>query len=433
MTVSYVLGGAALDAAFPFHFVVAADDAGGRDSDGALVIRQVGSRLAALGAQLAVGARLDACFRLDPALVSQTLAAVGALAGRAVLLECLDRPAQLRGQFVSLGDGTALAFLGSPWVSEAAELRMLGLAIEDFPVHDTVVDRLALIKQHRSALSDTRLLEAKAAECSRQLQERHAALEGDFARIERLASLGRVVAGVAHEVNTPLGVAVTAASVVDEQLVGLERGFSAGTLRRGELRAFLDEAGGAARLTATSLRRAVELVTHLKQTTVDQALPQPRRLNIARHVTEVLAGLAPVLRQVALRSTVAADGDLEVTTCPGALTQIVTNLVNNAAAHAYEPGVGGDVAFSARRVDEAHVELACEDYGKGMTPEVLQRMYEPFFTTRRGTGGTGLGMHLVHNLVTSVLGGQIAATSTEGRGTRIVITLPVQAPAQGTS
>lgn len=224
MTVSYVLGGAALDAAFPFHFVVAADDAGGRDSDGALVIRQVGSRLAALGAQLAVGARLDACFRLDPALVSQTLAAVGALAGRAVLLECLDRPARLRGQFVSLGDGTALAFLGSPWVSEAAELRMLGLAIEDFPVHDAVVDRL---------------------------------------------------------------------------------------------RAFLDEAGGAARLTATSLRRAVELVTHLKQTTVDQALPQPRRLNVARHVTEVLAGLAPVLRQVTLRSTVNedfADGGLPADT-----------------------------------------------------------------------------------------------------------------------
>jgi signal transduction histidine kinase len=257
----------------------------------------------------------------------------------------------------------------------------------------------------------------------------------------KMASLGRLVAGVAHEINTPLGIGVTAASHLETVFASIDR--MHGDDIPPDLRAALGSARRCVELVLSNLGKADQLVRSFKQVAVDQSSEVRRRVVVRSYLDEVLVSLGPRLKQTRHRVEVDCPADLEIDTYPGALYQIVANLVLNALMHAFESdksgvdksGVDkpGCVRIAVQRVGEV-LEMTFSDDGKGMTEDVRQKVFEPFFTTRRGSGGTGLGLHLVYNLVTQLLRGTIACASSPGHGTRFTVRLPPlmsNAPGQG--
>jgi signal transduction histidine kinase len=246
----------------------------------------------------------------------------------------------------------------------------------------------------------------------------------ELLRKEKLAALGGLVTGVAHEINTPLGVALTATSLVGDRIAEIRRAFEAGALRQTELRSGLGQAGEAADIALGNLRRAAGLVASFKQIAVDQASEARRELLLGSYVREVVASLSPLYRRTPHRVAVDVRADPAVTTYAGAISQVCTNLLHNALIHAFPEGQVGTVALWVDRTAAGELELGCRDDGAGMSEAVLRRIYEPFYTTARARGGSGLGLHIVHNLVTDLLRGTIAAQSEPGRGTSFLIRFP---------
>lgn len=244
---------------------------------------------------------------------------------------------------------------------------------------------------------------------------------------EKMASLGQLVAGVAHEINTPIGIAVTAASHLEEVTRKSAGLIEAGRLSRSALGDWQTEVQQGSQLISRSLERAAALVASFKQVSVDQSSDQRRQFELAAYLEEVRVALQPMLRRTTHRFEIDCQGPLPVDTFPGALFQIITNLLANALTHAFEPGQHGEVRLKV----EASGEQLClrfSDDGRGMDDPTRERAFDPFFTTRRGSGGSGLGLNIVHNLVTQLLGGSIELTSSPGRGTRFTIRIPSVAP-----
>lgn len=241
---------------------------------------------------------------------------------------------------------------------------------------------------------------------------------------EKMVSLGRLVAGVAHEVNTPLGVAVTAASYLQEKTADMFAYISKDTPDTGETVRFLEAARESSRMILTNLRRAADLVRSFKQVAVDQSAEARRRFNVAHYIGEVLLSIRPEFKKIKHTITVNCPDTLEIDSYPGALAQILTNLIMNSFIHGFEKSAGGDIIIDVAEADD-EIRIGYGDNGRGMDPDTLEKIFEPFFTTRRSHGGTGLGMHLVYNLVTQSLGGRILCTSQEGKGARFDIRFPV--------
>ncbi len=248
----------------------------------------------------------------------------------------------------------------------------------------------------------------------------------ELIRKDKLAALGGLVAGVAHEINTPLGVAVTAASLAGDRLREVEEAFLAGTLRRQDLQYGLAQAQEAARMTLGNLRRAADMIGNFKQIAVDQSSEAERTVVLGPYVREVIASLGPLYRRTRHRVIIDVKAQVELTTFVGAISQVCTNLVQNALVHAFPGDQIGTVTIEVDRDGDNGAWLVCRDDGVGMEPAVLRRVFDPFFTTQRGRGGSGLGMHIVHNLVTDLLGGTIEVSSTPNQGTRVTIRLPIR-------
>ncbi|MBL8297290.1 MAG: ATP-binding protein [Rhodanobacteraceae bacterium] len=237
---------------------------------------------------------------------------------------------------------------------------------------------------------------------------------------EKLASLGGLVAGIAHEINTPLGVCLTAASHLQQQATQLRTRLAAGTLRRSELDEFQQAACEGSDIILRNLQRADRLVRSFKQTAVDQANNEWREIDLEQSVRDTLVMLGPVLRTTPHHIVIESSQRVVVHTSPGALYQIISNLVLNALQHAFGAGQVGTLTIRlSRDGEEIRIEV-CDD-GRGMDERERARAFEPFFTTRRSQGGSGLGLHIVYNLVTQLLGGEIACDSQPGVGTRFVV------------
>ena len=255
------------------------------------------------------------------------------------------------------------------------------------------------------------------------LEDLHQA-QDDLIRAEKLASLGQLVAGVAHEINTPLGIALTTATLVRDETRAFQGLVAAGTLSRSRLTHFVDRVGEGTQLLCANLTRAADLVHGFKQVAVDRASDERRRFDLDVWLGELLASLQPMLRKGGHRIERDVPSGIVVDTYPGVLAQIVTNLVANAVVHGFaaarRPGT------ITVRVSQAGslVRLEVGDDGSGIAPEHLGRIFDPFFTTARSRGSTGLGMHIVHNLVTAKLQGRIAVESEPGRGTRVRLEFP---------
>ncbi|HYD32710.1 MAG TPA: PAS domain S-box protein [Azospirillaceae bacterium] len=256
-----------------------------------------------------------------------------------------------------------------------------------------------------------------------------AAQEG-LIQAEKMASLGGLVAGVAHEINTPIGSALTASSHLSERTEGFSCLFESGTLRKSDAQGYIKLALETTTIITSNISRAAELIQSFKQVAVDQSSDERRRFKMRGYIDEVLTSLRPRLRKAAHSVAVDCPMEMEVDTYPGALFQVLTNLVMNALVHAFAEGQTGGIIITVGEPADGEVELRFADSGRGIPKNHLARIFDPFFTTRRGSGGTGLGLHIVFNIVTRRLGGTIKCDSTEGRGTTFTIRFPRVAPAE---
>lgn len=251
--------------------------------------------------------------------------------------------------------------------------------------------------------------------------------QGELVRSEKLAALGSLVAGVAHELNTPIGNSVTVASTLVENSEAFVEEMAAG-LKRSVLLGYVDRSRKAAELLLSNLQRAANLVSSFKQVAVDQTSEQRRRFDVAEVIDEILAMLYPQLKKmpVTVRREIAPE--LVLDGYPGPFGQVVANLVNNATIHAFgDDSSQGLILISASAVPDG-LRLVISDNGAGIPPEHIDRIFDPFFTTRLGQGGSGLGLNIVYNIVTGILGGRIHVESRVGEGTAFIVELPAVAP-----
>lgn len=240
---------------------------------------------------------------------------------------------------------------------------------------------------------------------------------------ERMASLGGLVAGIAHDVNTPLGVGVTAASFMQERIKNLNLAFEDKKLTSRTMSLFLTEAQQTTTLLLSNLNRASELVSSFKQVAVDQTSEAERDVDLKLYIQEVVQSLAPNFKKTKHKIEVSCPDDLVIRCAPGVIAQIFTNMIMNSLIHGFENKKQGMIKIDIRNDGET-ITVHYKDNGKGLSQELLERHFDAFFTTKRGKGGSGLGTHIMYNLVTQTLGGQIVASSQEGQGIEYNVTFP---------
>jgi two-component system NtrC family sensor kinase len=288
----------------------------------------------------------------------------------------------------------------------------------------------ALISNHVSnalqGLQSMDRLERAVHERTALLEQRNLALQeaqSELVRQEKLASLGRLVAGVAHEINTPLGICVTATSHLVQELKLTREELAAGQMTEDSLQQFLDIVDQSLRIMTSNTQRAAALVRSFKQVAVDQSSDAIRSFNLNTYLGEVLLSLQPKLKGSPVKVEVECAEDILLDSFAGALSQVVTNMVMNSLVHGYEGAQGGRIAIRVALEDRT-VVLDYSDDGVGMEAEMLAKLFDPFFTTKRGSGGSGLGAHILYNLVTGPLGGTVRVESAPGQGLHYHLRFP---------
>jgi PAS domain S-box-containing protein len=283
----------------------------------------------------------------------------------------------------------------------------------------------AELQRHRDHLEE--LVAERTAELQRANTELRQAMN-QLVQVEKLAALGNLVAGMAHELNTPLGNTRTVASALGEHLREFGAAVESGALRRSQVDAFLGRGTEAVELLERNTARAADLIGHFKQVAVDQTSMRRRRFNLHRTVEEVLATLRPLFKRTAHRVELDIPADLEMDSYPGPLEQVLANLVGNSLAHGFAGIEAGVIGIRAIPLDDEHLQIEYTDNGVGIPEANHTRIFEPFFTTQLGQGGSGLGLYIVYNLTTGMLGGTIQVHSAPGQGTRFTLVLLRIAP-----
>lgn len=316
-----------------------------------------------------------------------------------------EKPNALMGGFVVTGGGPARNYLG------------IG-STQDLMRASTALAELRAVELERTSNAAEEAL-AELRETQHQLVE-----------AKKLSALGKIVAGIGHEINTPIGVAISAATTLIAKTNDLLEEISTGTIRRKSIETFAGVSRQSVDLLERNLNRAAELIQNFKQLAVDQTTYPRRAFDLGEEVETVLTMLSSTFKNGPIQVEVEIPAGIVIDGYPGPLQQIVGNTLNNALTHAFTGRrQGGRVKFTARPAAGDKVALICWDDGSGMSAEVLRRAFEPFFTTRLGQGGSGLGLHIVYTLVTGVMGGEIILESLPGKGTALTVTLPLTAPA----
>jgi PAS domain S-box-containing protein len=263
-----------------------------------------------------------------------------------------------------------------------------------------------------------------AAEAAlRNLQETQASL----IEAEKLAALGRLVAGVAHEINNPVGTSLTVASALERKTKLFAAEVARGNLKRSSLQEFIEVSREASSQLIANLDHAAELIQSFKQVATDRNYSNQRIFDLGDLTEQIFLSLRPELGKRNLTLTVECQPNLAMNSYPGQYGQVLTNLFLNAVAHAFPDGKEGTIEVKVQPSGSDHVEILFLDDGRGMSLDIRRKAFDPFFTTRRDRG-TGLGLHIVYSIVTDCLGGRLTLDSAPGEGTRIVMVLPRVAP-----
>jgi len=267
------------------------------------------------------------------------------------------------------------------------------------------------------------LVSDRTQELSQALTNLKAA-QTELVESEKMAALGGLVAGIAHEINTPIGIGVTAASLIADKTQNLANAIKNGSLKRSDLEKFMDSLQQSSMIVLSNLNRAAELIQSFKQVAVDQSSEERRSFNLKAYLEEVLLNLQPKLKRTKINVQIDCADNIILDSFPGLISQITTNLVMNSLIHAYDPNDNGTILFV---ISEQNQRLIFEfsDDGKGISSDNIGKIFDPFYTTKRGQGGSGLGLHIVYNLVTQKLQGSITCESQVGVGTKFIIQIPL--------
>jgi hemerythrin-like metal-binding protein len=286
-----------------------------------------------------------------------------------------------------------------------------------------------LVRTQEALKSLNASLEQRVAQRTADLEAANRNLQDERQRAietEKMASLGRMVAGFAHEVNTPIGIAVGAVSQVEESVTRLEGLLQGEEVSEEQISGSLASATESSALAMANLRRAASLVQSFKRTAVDQTSETERDFSLAQLIDDVIVTMRPMFRGTPIVFEVDCSQDISMRAVPGAWTQILTNLCTNAHKHAFENGKRvGLIQISVER-DARHVQLTFRDNGAGMEADHVRQAFEPFFTTCRNDGGSGLGLYIAYSLATQTLGGTLRCNSTSGHGTEFVLNVPLR-------
>jgi signal transduction histidine kinase len=257
-----------------------------------------------------------------------------------------------------------------------------------------------------------------------QTMQRLKDTQRQLVQTEKMASLGGLVAGVAHEINTPVGVGVTAASTLKSRTKDFQESFENKSLTTTGLKQYIEMATLSSRMILTNLERAAELIRSFKQVAVDQTSAEHREFELAGYLNEVLLSLGPKLKATKHVVEVNCPSGIMVDSYPGAFAQIMTNLIMNTLIHGFEHKEEGKITINVS-LKEGEIHLHYEDDGVGVSVENQAKIFDPFYTTKRGFGGSGLGLHVVYNLVTHTLKGHITMNSKPGEFLAYDITFPL--------
>ncbi len=327
-----------------------------------------------------------------------------------------------------LAAGRGLGFYEEEYMDASGHMRQwlvnkLPLLDSDGEIENIVTVALDIGERKRGELEMRKAKDAAEA-ALRNLRE----TQNSLIEAEKLAALGRLVAGVAHEVNNPVGISLTVASSLERKTALFADEVGRGNLKRSSLNEFLETSRDAASQLVANLNRAAELIQSFKQVAADRNYSDQRIFDLGDLTEQVVMSLRPGLRKHHLTLSVDCQPNLSMNSYPGPYGQVLTNLFLNSVAHAFPDGRPGAVDIQVRESGKDNVEIIFSDDGCGMSLDVRRRAFDPFFTTRRDQGGTGLGLHIVYSIVTNRLGGRLDLDSEPGGGTRIQIILPRVAP-----
>ncbi len=449
----------------------------GRDHATVAVIAAAGVLVSVLIAALLIASRrsrdlaTQVRVTLDEQRAFQDSASVGiALFADGVIVRCNRGMEEIMGyaQGELTGQGTGVLIAGAPgttdafdgmsasrrWQSELELVRKDGSAIWCL-VNGKAVDAANLAKggvwviqdisdrkSTEAALVDARDgLENSLTELARQKANVESA-HSDLSRVlvtlkqaqtnlitsEKMASLGSLVAGIAHELNTPIGNSLLTATALDDMVTEFGRKYEGGGIKRSALEAHLADTKLACGIMTNSLRRAADLITSFKQVAVDQTSDKRRRFDLSEVIRDTLATFHAQLKRANCEARVDCASTLIIDSYPGGVGQVLSNLINNALLHAFEGRSSAKMVITAREMPNDQILLIFSDDGVGMPPRILHQVFDPFFTTKMGQGGSGLGMNIVYNIVTGMLGGSIEIESSTEHGTSVTVRMPRTAP-----
>ncbi len=296
-------------------------------------------------------------------------------------------------------------------------------------VTNTLLKQVSDLQNAQAALQEVNeALEARVDERTRELtqanEELHRAIT-QLAQVEKLASLGRLVAGISHELNTPLGNIVTVGTTLESSVQLLKNALESNTpLKRSQLLASLDTLSSGLGMISHNAERGAALIQHFKQISTDQTSMRRREFEFGALINEVLITLAHQLKPSPFSVQTQMEYKLMLNSYPGALEQIITLLINNTLLHGFAKRDKGNILMTARRLDNGWIEFIYSDDGVGMDAETMKHAFEPFYTCRLGQGGSGLGLSIVHNLISGPLSGHVELSSTPGKGVTFTFTLP---------
>ncbi|THB70203.1 MAG: PAS domain S-box protein [Gammaproteobacteria bacterium] len=272
-------------------------------------------------------------------------------------------------------------------------------------------------KEHLQDLVDERTVELKSS-----LEELQQA-QDYIIQSEKMSALGGLVAGVAHEINTPVSIGVTAASHLEDRTKATLNKYKDGNLKRSDLEEYFGIVNDSSRMVVMNMRRAADLIQSFKQVAVDQSSEVKRNFKLLEYLEEILLSLHSEINKNGLEVLLNCPKGIVLNTYPGALSQVMTNLIMNSIIHGFDDKDNGIISINVKEIDE-NISITYKDNGKGIEEEYLNKIYDPFFTTKRGSGGSGLGMHIVYNLVTQTLCGDINCLSQEAEGVVFDLRIP---------
>lgn len=326
-------------------------------------------------------------------------------------------------------DVPVVILTGNDEVKVAIEAMNSGAAdylLKDSNIQNTItisVERV--LERHKIKNENIRLMherEEAYIELKKALEESKRSQE-QLIQSEKMASLGKLVADVAHEINTPIGIGVGASSHLAKMTDRIISAFNNKTMTKKDLQEYFDNAREYSEILQTNLKRTGDLIGSFKKISADQTSQKKRAFNVKSYLEEVILTLKPEIKKTKHSITLKCDDDIEIDSYPGGIAQIITNLLMNSLIHGYNPNDEGNIEIDVKSTNNT-LSISYFDDGKGIDNDDINKIFEPFFTTRRGHGGTGLGLHIVYNIVHNTLKGSIRCESAKNEGTKFFINFP---------